>query len=205
MDEQIEIERLLGELEKALRIEPADVPIEPRLRNALGKGRLLALDVAVVEKENQRYEKRYRTEFAGGFVFRVTGMLQHLDNQCAGRAAAFDGLRERVLEHLLGVRVLVNMVLNGDWTHAQKNHTIQALGELTETGIHKLREDREHDWLGSDSDIFAPTWSLRGQMRRAQQAEEELAKLRSAIAQGDFRADGGTIHSEGESWSDLGG
>lgn len=184
---KVEMDEILKQLpgtEKALGVifaSGADPTIGQRVTHLFQQARFLADDVAEVEKEIARYEERYRYSARGSVDFQVTAMLKHIDHLAGQRGLTMDALRQTVLNHLLAIRLLVNMVLNGDWTHAQKNHTIQALGELVETGIKNLRENQSGDYLTRDGDIFAPDWSLRGQYRRAERAEKEAAELRAPL------------------------
>jgi hypothetical protein len=110
----------------------------------------------------------------------IEGVYRRLERIALNKQRDMDKLREHVLENLLGIRVLVNLILNGDWTHAQKNNTIWALGELIETAIKRLRE--EHFDFGQRFDPFTPEWSRQSQYQKRIEAENECKNLREQVA-----------------------
>ncbi len=131
----------------------------------------------------ERYEDKLNIHFhTSDLANKTESVFKHLEHQIIDTHRNYNEIKDNVIEHLLGVRVLVNMIVNGgNWTHAQKNNTIHALGELTETGIKRLRQER---WeFGQYHDPFAPMWSITGQYHARVEAEKERDELRQKLAE----------------------
>lgn len=168
----------------------AEMP-DDRIPIDLPEGYTLISEIAltaVVEEQSQikklliKYEETIRVTTHGyNYADRIQSVFSHLERKSFRELHNYIAMKDKVIEHLLGVRLLVNMVLNGDWTHSQKNNTIQALGELTETGIKRLRE--KYWELGQYHDPFVPTWSLSGQYHARVKAEEERDELSKKLSE----------------------
>ena len=126
-----------------------------------------------------KYEEQLHYRYAGDTLARVGAIYRRLESIAADKQHDMDALTQTVIENLLGMRVLVNMILNGNWTHSQKNNTVQAMGELLQTAVKRLRDD---NWdFARRYDPFAPEWSQESYYRQYYDTREELEKAQQLI------------------------
>ena len=130
-----------------------------------------------------RYEKRIggSWQYEMTVAAKVDGLLHHLEHAVGTKQGEMDSLREKVIENLLGIRVLVNAILNGNWTHTQKNTNLWAIGEFIETAIDRLRESDYE--FGQRFDPFVPRGSRRSLHYELTEAEKDRDKYRAQVTQ----------------------
>lgn len=146
---------------------------EDRSKDAKQTGVILA----ALAKYEQRASGSWQYELTT--AAKVEGLLHHLMLEAKSKQDDMDKLTEHVIENLTGMRVLANMILNVCWNHSMKNNVVQAMAELVETAITRLRESR---WdFGDRFDPFAPNYSRMALWQDKKQAEAALDQSRERV------------------------